>query len=302
MTESASGAVRPLLVCVGNLTIDEAVSPTGEHTISAGGDAIFAALAARLAGGYVHVLAPVGTDVGIELLAALALAGTDITDLPARAEPTVRNVVSYAADGSRCWTLVTGEEHFETMSVHPFDVSARVLAAAGILLSAMQLRAQLELAAWLRPRTAAVIYFDPQEGYIAGHEAELLDAVRECDVFLPSEIEALALAGTADLAAAALFFLTLGPSVVVVKRAERGCLVGTAEGVRAVPTEPVPVVDSTGAGDAFCGAFAAAHVAGCDPVAAAEIACRVAGLAVSGHGLTGLSTALRARNELGVDA
>ncbi len=42
----------------------------------------------------------------------------------------------------------------------------------------MALHAQLELAAWLRPRTAATIFFDPQEDYIAGNEAELLDAVR----------------------------------------------------------------------------------------------------------------------------
>ena len=35
----------------------------------------------------------------------------------------------------------------------------------------MALHAQLELATWLRPRTAATIFFDPQEDYIIGNEA-----------------------------------------------------------------------------------------------------------------------------------
>jgi sugar/nucleoside kinase (ribokinase family) len=289
---------RPVLVCVGNLTLDEAVSPEGVHTISAGGDAIYAGLAARLSDVVdVQVLAPAGSDAPTELRQALELVGTDLATLPLRAEPTVRNVVTYLADGSRRWTLVTGEEHFEVMSVQPSDVSEQVLTADGILLSAMGLHAQLQLADWLRPRTRAVVYFDPQEDYIAGNEAALVDAVRRCDVFLPSEVEAVDLAGTADLAAAATAFLELGPQVVVIKRAEQGCLVATAGGQQLVAAQQVPAVDHTGAGDAFCGAFAAAHLAGADPVTAAERASAIAALAVSGHGLDGLVGALRARDD-----
>lgn len=284
---------EPTLVCVGNLTVDETVSPTGTHTVSAGGDALYAALAARLAGARPQVLAPVGTDVPAVLADALALAGTDVAGLPHRGEPTVRNVIHYAADGRRRWTLVTGEDHFEVMSVQPDDVPDAALAADGVLLSAMGLSAQLRLAAWLRPRTEAVVFFDPQEDYIAGHEEALLAAVGQCDVFLPSEIEALALARTTDVASAARTFLAHGPSVVVVKRAEQGCLVATADGLRTVGVDPVVPVDSTGAGDAFCGAFAAAHLGGADPVSAAGTASAIARLAVGGHGPAGLVDALR---------
>ena len=183
------------------------MSPAGERVESVGGDALFAALAARLAGGNPTILAPLGTDATPALLAAIRSAGTDPATLPRRDLPTVRNVVRYDDAGGRVWDLVLGEAHFEALSVHPADVSDAALAAPGVLLSAMALHAQLELAAWLRARTAATIYFDPQEDYIAGHEAALLDAVAACDVFLPSEIEAAALAGTADLHAAAATFL-----------------------------------------------------------------------------------------------
>ena len=288
MTDASS------LVCIGNLTIDEAVSPAGERVESVGGDALFAALAARVSGGNPTILAPLGNDAVPALLAAIRSAGTDPTALPRRDLPTVRNVVRYDEAGGRVWDLVLGDAHFEELSVHPADVSDAVLAAPGLLLCGMALHAQLKLAAWLRARTPATVYFDPQEDYIAGHEAALLDAVRACDVFLPSEIEAIALAGTAELNAAAATFLGLGPQVVVIKLAAAGCLVATSE--RPEPTvvsaDVVEPVDSTGAGDAFCGAFAAEHLRSGDPYAAAAAGAAAARIAVGAPGIGGLLAAV----------
>jgi sugar/nucleoside kinase (ribokinase family) len=282
------------LVCIGNLTIDEAVSPAGERVESVGGDALFAALAARLAGGKPTILAPLGTDATPALLAAIRSAGTDPANLPRRELPTVRNIVRYDDAGGRAWELVLGDTHFEALSVHPADIGDDTLTAAGILLSAMALHAQLELATWLRARTAAPIFFDPQEDYIAGNQARLLDAVRACDVFLPSEIEAAALAGTTDPRDAAQAFLDIGPHTIVIKLAEAGCLVATREHPEPtlVPTDVVEPVDSTGAGDAFCGAFAAEHLRSHDPYAAGRAGANAARIAVSAPGINGLLAAL----------
>jgi ribokinase len=284
------------LICVGNLTIDEAVSPAGQRVESIGGDALFAALAARVACGNPTILAPLGTDAPPALLAAIRSAGTDPDSLPRRDLPLVHNVVRYDDTDGRVWDLVLGEEHFEALSVHPSDVTADVLEASGVLLSAMALHAQLDLAAWLRKRTAATIYFDPQEDYISGHEAALMDAVRACDVFLPSEVEAAALAGSSDLDAAAATFLGLGPRVVVIKRAAAGCLVATREHPEPVhiPADVIEPVDSTGAGDAFCGAFAAEHLLSGDVHAAALAGAAAARIAVSGPGVTALLAAVTA--------
>jgi ribokinase len=286
----------PELVCIGNLTIDEAVSPTGERAESVGGDALYAALGAKVAGGNPTILAPLGVDATPALLAAIRLAGTDPESLPRRDLPLVRNVVRYDETGGREWDLILGEHHFEALSVHPADVSEEALRAPGILLSAMALGAQLELAGWLRSRTSATIYFDPQEDYVSGHEAELVDAVRACDVFLPSEVEAAALARDSDLHAAAGAFLGLGPRVVVIKLAATGCLVATRENPkpRLLPTVAVDPVDSTGAGDAFCGAFATEHLRSGDAAAAAIVAASVARIAVTASGVSGLLAAAAA--------
>ena len=148
-----------------------------------------------------RILAPLGTDATPALLDAIRSAGTDPATLPRRDLPTMRNVVRYDDAGGRVWDLVLGEEHFEALSVHPADVSDAALAAPGVLVSAMALHAQLELAAWLR----------------APHHGDRSTSIRRrttspatrplcwmpsarCDVFLPSEVEAAALAGTSDLA------------------------------------------------------------------------------------------------------
>jgi ribokinase len=291
----------PTLVCIGNLTVDESVQPSGGRTIAPGGDAIFAALAARMYLDDVTVLAIRGDDVPDELADAIALAGTTVLSLPARELPTVRNVIHYADDGSRVWDLVTGEQHFDEMSVYPPDVPAAALKADGILISAMSLESQVALGPWLRAHSNATIYLDLQEDYIAGHVDEVLAMVAACDVFMPSEIEAVGLAGTSDLDAAAQFFRQQGPQTIVIKRAENGCLVLApgAERTRTVSVEVVDAVDSTGAGDAFCGAFAATHLRTGDPFEAARAGSAAAAVAISGHGIDGLVGFARALAETG---
>lgn len=283
------------LLCIGNLTIDDLVVDGGTTT-ALGGDALFAALAARRVLSDVRMLAPVGTDLPAPLLQSVAGTGIVLEATRPRDVPTIRNRVTYAADGSRTWDLLSGDDAFDVMSVFPEDVAPEALDVDGVLVSAMSLRSQLALGPWLRERTrlprsdrdGATVYLDLQEDYVAGNESALLALLPTCDVFLPSEVEAVALAGTADLALAAARFRDAGADVVVVKTAERGCVVATADGTVVVPTDPVDPVDSTGAGDAFCGAFAAAHVAGATPVDAARHGAEAARVAIDGHGVAAL--------------
>jgi ribokinase len=280
------------LLCIGNLTIDDLVVG-GATTTALGGDALFAALAARRVLSDVRMLAPVGTDVPAPLLQAVAGAGVRIEATRPRDVPTIRNRVTYAADGSREWDLLSGDDAFDVMSVFPEDVADAALEVDGVLVSAMSLRSQLALGPWLRERTAGsgrgtTVYLDLQEDYVTGNETALLELLPTCDVFMPSEVEAVLLAGTSDLRLAADRFRDAGAEVVVVKTAERGCVVATAGGTVLVPTEAVEPVDPTGAGDAFCGAFAAAHVAGADPVEAARSGGDAARVAISGHGVGAL--------------
>lgn len=100
------------------------------------------------------------------------------------------------------------------------------------------------------------------------------------DVLLPSRDEACLLTGLSDPAAAAAELSRHVP-LVVAKLGADGALVARSGSVIArVPSAAVTPRDSTGAGDAFTGAFLAAVVAGADPETAAAAGCRAGARAV----------------------
>jgi ribokinase len=72
---------------------------------------------------------------------------------------------------------------------------------------------------------------------------------------------------------------------VVITLGGRGVLVKNKSLTRHVPAIEVgPLVDTTGAGDAFCGAFAVALAEGEDVVAATRYGCAAAGFKVTRWG------------------
>ena len=73
----------------------------------------------------------------------------------------------------------------------------------------------------------------------------------------------------------------LGPSTVVATLGEQGALVWHDGRVEEITAPVVEVVDTTGAGDSFCGAFAARLVRGDDPVSAARYGVAAGSLAVT---------------------
>jgi sugar/nucleoside kinase (ribokinase family) len=113
------------------------------------------------------------------------------------------------------------------------------------------------------------------------------------DYFLPNEEQALMITGAAGVEEAAAKLLAEGPSGVLVTLGGEGSLVATASGLTRVPALQVPVVDTTGCGDAYCAGFVAGLLEGRDVVAAARlgtaVAARVAGGLGSDAGLDGVS-------------
>ena len=101
-----------------------------------------------------------------------------------------------------------------------------------------------------------------------------------------NEVELSQATGEGDTDAA-LEALGVGRPGVVLTLGPRGAVAATASGRVAVGAAPTEVVDTTGAGDAFCGALAAELVAGSDLVAAVRLAVRAGSYAVTGAGARG---------------
>ncbi|MHC2220549.1 ribokinase [Rhizobium leguminosarum] len=113
---------------------------------------------------------------------------------------------------------------------------------------------------------------------------------RLCDYIIPNETEAAALVGFPietldDAKRAADVFLAQGVGAAVITLGARGVLFHNAGQSAQVPAVSCgAVIDTTGAGDAFVGGFAAALARGAPPLDAVRFGCATAGIAVTRRG------------------
>jgi ribokinase len=285
----------PPLVCLGNLTVDDVVLPNGtERPGCTGGDAFYAALAARLAGVAAEMVAPQGHDLPAAIRDAIEAAGLSTEGLPEKPRPTLHNRVVYDAAGGRVWTLYASGDDFEVLSPRWPDVPPAWRAAPAFLILAMTLAAQEDLVAAIRRETGAFVALDPQEDYIRGNEERLTALIAAVDLYMPSEEEVRRHLGHEDWERAARHYAALGPRLVVIKRGADGVLVhDAATGTTlAFPAHPADPVDTTGAGDSFCGAFVASLIrAPGDVAAAARAGAAAASFTIAGYGVDALLAA-----------
>jgi ribokinase len=111
-----------------------------------------------------------------------------------------------------------------------------------------------------------------------------------CDYIVPNETEAAALTGLPvatlnDAKRVGDALLAKGAKNALITLGERGALLHNSGSSTEIPAfRAGPVVETTGAGDAFVGGFAAAMARGSDPVEAARFGCAVAGISVTRAG------------------
>lgn len=108
------------------------------------------------------------------------------------------------------------------------------------------------------------------------------------DVLVVNETEALSLAGQSgghfDWAEVARQLAALGPRCVVITLGAAGAVVRDKQHLERIGALAVDVVDTTGAGDAFCGAMAARLAEGAEPIAATRVGVVAGSLAVTRAG------------------
>ena len=113
----------------------------------------------------------------------------------------------------------------------------------------------------------------------------LTAAASLCDIVLPTHSDEAPLFGDKNVDETADRYLELGVEEVVVKDGAGEALIATAhERVRVEPPTAKSVVDATGAGDSFNGAYLSARLAGKSLREAAEAAHRVAGIVIGQKG------------------
>jgi ribokinase len=199
--------------------------------------------------------------------------------------PTIHNWALYESPDQRQFVLRLDSGTHLQQSLVPAEVSSAALSARACHIAPMPLERQTALVQHFGGRPG-LISLDPHDEYIAHNEAAFVELLRLVDVFLPSRKEAALLYGRDDPVAAARAFAATGPAVVAIKLGVEGSVVygpGLEEPV-AVPCVAVPLTDPTGAGDAYCGAFAVTYAYTRDPLESALRATVAGALTVGHHG------------------
>lgn len=99
------------------------------------------------------------------------------------------------------------------------------------------------------------VSFDPGALYARKGFAELESLIEQTYVLMPNVGELKLLTGEADYRKGADFLLNKGVKIVAVKLGSKGCYVTDGSERQLVEALKVAVVDTTGAGDAFCAGF-----------------------------------------------
>jgi 2-dehydro-3-deoxygluconokinase len=104
------------------------------------------------------------------------------------------------------------------------------------------------------------------------------------DMVLPTHPDEAPLFGDASPEATAQRYLDIGVEEVAVKNGADAAVVATRTSMDTVPAPKAKVVDATGAGDSFNGAYLAARLRGETPAAAAAAAHRIASIVIAQPG------------------
>jgi ribokinase len=238
-----------------------------------------AVMAARL-GARVTLVGCVGADAFGEAIRANLLAeGIDTRFLssdPAAATGLAAITVDDAARNSI--VVFPGANH--ALALQHIQQAEAILQSAAIVVAQMEVPIAVVIAAFRIARAAGVpTLLNPAPA--PGVSDELLSLT---DICVPNETELATLTGQEDPEAAAGALRSRGPSAVVVTLGEQGALVLDGAGADRLPAVSAAAIDSTGAGDAFCGTLAVCLAHGADLRESVQLANAVAARSVERSG------------------
>lgn len=291
------------LVSLGDLTWDVLAKPdtmllpggdtTGRLELSGGGSAANVAVWAQRLGLPATFVGKIGQDHFGELaLAELQDEGVRAEVIQSAAHRTGVILALIDRAGQRAMLSGQGADWF----LRPEELPGAVLSGARHLhLTAWSLFADPPRGAALRAAElakagGATLSLDPGSFQMIqqfGRDAFLrvVDAI-PFDIIFPNDDEAQAMSGQTEPGAMLDWFRARYPqALTALKLDARGALLeGPGLPRVAVPATTDPLVDATGAGDAFGGAFLAHYLRSGDPVAAAQCAAAVGGWVISRFG------------------
>lgn len=238
------------VLVVGSLAFDSIETPHGRADRVLGGSAAYFALAAACFAP-VRIVGVVGRDFPEEHLTVLSRSGADLEGLQRAEGKTFYWHGRYHEDLNVRDTL---EVQLNVLQDFVPRMPAGYEDTEYAFLGNMHPEAQLEVMSQLKqPRLVAL---DTMDHWINENSSELRKVLERVETVVINDSEARMLSGHHNIVRAARAILKMGPRVVLIKRGEYGVFQFSDSSSFVVPAYPLEeVLDPTGAGDSFAGAF-----------------------------------------------
>lgn len=284
------------VVVVGSVNIDVSMDvvrhPKPGETVSGnglvltpGGKGANQAVAAARLGARVTMIGATGDDANAALATSQLIAsGVNLDGLMTFPGPTGTAYIFVDAHGENSIVILAGANG--KVSAEAVQVAAKTFTAESVVLL------QGEIPVCAISATAALC-----QGQLVLNLAPMVelprDVIERADLLVVNEHEARALAEQlapdhdcfgASPSKLATVLLAQGVRSLVITLGARGSLIASSSVMAAVPSAPVSVVDSTGAGDAFVGAMVAELAKGAELMDAVRFGSRVGAFACTRRG------------------
>ena len=236
------------ILVVGSLAYDDVHTPYDSRRDVLGGAASYFSLAACLYAP-VRLMGVVGDDFRASDLERLRVKGIDLSGVDHAKGRSFRWLGKYDHDLATAETINTDLGVFGDWepTVPPAFADSEFVFLANILPEIQ--RRMLD-----QVREPKAIALDTMNYWIERRRDALADVMTRVDIVTVNEAEARQFCATHNVLKAAREILALGPRAVIIKRAEYGALLLTADRIFWTPAYPLDEVrDPTGAGDAFAG-------------------------------------------------
>ncbi|MCX5712013.1 MAG: PfkB family carbohydrate kinase [Candidatus Omnitrophica bacterium] len=238
------------LLVLGTVALDTVKTPHGERKQMLGGSATHFSMSARLFT-EVHLVAVVGEDFPDKHVDFLKRKGLIVDSLIRENGKTFSWSGEYKGDLNTALTLNTELGVLATFKPVVSECQKNI---KNVFLANVDPDIQLSLLGCMHsPR---LIGLDSMNYWINTKRSALLKVLKKVDIFVANDQEARSLSGESNLIKAAKSLSRLGPDMVLIKKGEHGVFFYSDKFMLALPAYPAEdVIDPTGAGDTFAGAF-----------------------------------------------
>lgn len=242
------------LFFIGHVSIDRVQNINGSN-LQPGGAALYAAIAAKTLLDNVYLISVIGKDYPF----------IDVLDIFSRRFIRISNAPStrFSIKYNERWEAKYLEARYGSgLKISPQLVPVEALSPESIIhispISPVKVKRIVRLIREKKPQVR--ISVNTWIGYIRGKNKDILrEVASEVDFFILNDSEAKALTNVKSLATA---LKLLKSRTLVVTLGELGAIVSRDGDIQLIPALRVPiekVIDTTGAGDTWCGSFLAAY-------------------------------------------